>query len=444
MKKIIILIVLVLGVAGWVGWKWFGGSDNGFVFMTVKVQKGNIVQNVSATGIVQPIKLVQAGTQVNGLIVKLYVDFNSKVKEGDLIAQIDPALYEAEVAQRKANLIRSEADVDRVKANLNFSTKELERTKELAKQELISESELDSAIASLQSLDAQLKISKASVAQSKSLLELAEVNLEYTTIRSPVDGVIISRNVDEGQTVVSSLQAQTLFTIATDLKKVKVEASIPEADIGKIKKGNPVTFTVDAYPEQEFYGLISQVRLSATIEQNVVTYAVIIHADNPNEKLFPGMTANLICEVAKEKNTLKIMNSALRFKPAQELIAPGSNLDKEFKGDNSKGGSSLGDRPSSMSNRPGGSNNQHGSGGHPTEMPRKGVDKKGSSKLAKIWVQTDDKLLKSIIITIGISDGSYTQILKGDVKENQEVVTAAIKESNAKEMVNPFGRRRRR
>lgn len=401
MKKFIIIGGMVLLAVVWFGWKWLGGADDQIIYRVKPVAKGAIVQTVNATGIIQPIKLVQVGTQVNGPVKKLYADFNSRVKAGEVVAQIDPALYEARVAHDKASLIRSKAELERVKANLDLAEKELVRARELAERDLISTSELDTTIASRASLAAQHKLAEASVEQSKCSLQLSEVNLEYTTIKSPVDGVVISRNVDEGQTVVASFQAQTLFVIATDLKRVKVEASIPEADIGKIRTGQPVTFTVDAYLDIEFSGEVVQVRLSPTTEQNVVIYTVIINADNPEEKLFPGMTANLIFEVAHRTDILKIPNAALRFTPEPTMVQ-----------------------------------------GRPDET-KKPVYTSGGRR-TQVWIQTDEELLKAIPVTIGITDGSFTEVVNGAISEGQEIVTGAIKKSMAKEMINPFRPQRRR
>ncbi len=314
-KWIIISVVLLAGLgAGLHLWR-RNGNNGAAGYRTEPLQRGSLVQAVRATGVVRPIRLVQVGTQVNGPVQKLYVDYNDIVKQGDLVAQIDPTVYEARLAQDEASLLQSQASVEQARAKLVQAEKDLVRSRELAKREMLSQAELDAAVAERDALAAQLKVSEASVELAKASLRLSRANLGYTTIRSPVDGVIIARNVDEGQTVVASMSAQVIFEIATDLREVQVEASVPEADIGRIQLKQPVSFTVDAYDEP-FSGFVSQIRLSAKTEQNVVTYPVVIRAQNPDGKLFPGMTANLTCEVARKDNVFKVPNAALRFRPA--------------------------------------------------------------------------------------------------------------------------------
>ncbi|MBI5361249.1 MAG: efflux RND transporter periplasmic adaptor subunit [Planctomycetes bacterium] len=415
-RYFIISVIILLTAGGWFGWKKFLGANNGaMTFRTAKVERGDIVQTVNATGVVQPMQLIQVGTQVNGPVKKLYADFNSRVKEGDIVAQIDPALYDTNVAQSKANLARSEAGVEQIKANLALSEKELARAKELAGRDLISISELDTAMANRDSLLAQMKSAEASVDQSKSAMRTAQVNLDYTTIKSPVNGIVISRNVDEGQTVVTNNSAQVLFVIATDLKKIKIEAVIPEADIGKISEKQSVTFNVDAYPEREFSGSVVQVRLSSTTVQNVVTYTVIIHADNPDEKLLPGMTANLTFEVARKTQELKVPNAALRFVPDSGLVEEEPAV---------AGGTA--DAPKSEK-----------------QGMRKG--NKGGARFGKLWVKTEKGKLKSVPVTIGISDGSFTEVSGKEVTEGMEIVTGTLEKGEtaaANGTVNPFAPQR--
>jgi HlyD family secretion protein len=361
-------------------------------------------------------------------------------------------LYETNVAQSKANLARSEAGVEQVKANLALAEKELVRSKDLAKKDLISKFELDTAVATCDSLKAQLKSAEASVQQSQSALQTAQVNLEYTTIKSPVNGVVISRNVNEGQTVVASLSAQTIFVIATDLKKVQVEANIPEADIGKIEQNDPVTFTVDAYPDMEFYGTVTQVRLSSTTVQNVVTYTVIITADNPDEKLYPGMTANLICEVDRRPpDTLKVPNAALRFKPEPNLMqidsasSPAPSRADSAKIPSERGGVGNDKTEGSREDKP----DFKGMSGPPRPGPEsirgtrqpwtKEEDKKHAGRSAQVWIRGDKGLLKAVNIKVGISDGSFTEVVKGDLSVGQEIITGVITREEAAEMNNPLG-----
>ena len=234
MKRFIIVVVILLLIGGSGFWFWTTNSNGSPKYRYAKVERGDIIATISATGTIQPVTQLQVGTQVTGTIKKLFADFNSRVKANQVIAQIDFAQFEARVNQDKANLIRAEADIDRVKATLVQAQKDLERAKELTRRELISQAELDAAIATYDSLVAQLKVAEAVVKQSKATLEISEVNLRYTTIVSPIDGIVVARNVDVGQTVAASLQAPTLFIIADNLKNIQVQARVPETEKGKI------------------------------------------------------------------------------------------------------------------------------------------------------------------------------------------------------------------
>jgi HlyD family secretion protein len=362
MKKgiIFLLIVGILGLAAWQGKNYFKSEKVESPWRTRTIEKGLIVQEVRATGTVQPIKNILVGTQVNGPIKKLYVDFNDEVKVGQQIAQIDPAVYqayvsrdEASLASAKANVLSARANLEQAKATVELTQaklvlaeKDLVRMDELRKNEMVAKSEYDTALSNRDALLAQVKVNEAAVVQaeaatqqteamikqSEASLQLSRANLGYTTIKSPVDGVIIQRNVDEGQTVVSSMNAQTIFTIATDLNRIQIQADIPESDIGGIMPGQRVTFTVDAHNRLVFTGDVVQVRMAATSVQNVVTFPVIIQADNPNKRLFPGMTANLAVETGRAENILKIPSAALRFNPPD--MTPNT---EEEKGSKNKG-----------------------------------------------------------------------------------------------------------
>lgn len=389
MKRLIIILIL-LGGAGAGGWYWWKNSHKEVQrsFKTVKVDRGVIIQTVKATGIVQPVLTVAVGTQVNGPVRKLYVDYNRRVKAGELVAQIDPTVYQARFAQDEANLHQAEAALEETNAKLVQAEKELARSRELAKRELLSQSDLDSAVASRDTLAALVKVGEANVEQAKAALQVSKANLDYTTIKSPVDGVVIARNVDEGQTVVASMTAQTLFTIATDLRHMQVQASIPEADIGMVKTNQPVTFTVDAY-ESEFQGAVAQIRLAASTIQNVVTYPVIISAQNPDEKLYPGMTANISCEVGRHEDALRIPNAALRFKPDS-----GETPQRSSGGGN--GGGSGGMRSSGDGMRGAGGEGSRGGGGRPKNI---------------VWVlDSTNRTPRAVPVRVGLNDGAYTEI----------------------------------
>ena len=419
MKRWWVWVLIVLVLLGGGGGAYWMTHRNGksVTYRTVKVERGDLLQTVRATGIVQPLRLVQVGTQVNGPVKKLYVDYNDVVKAGDLVAQIDPIVYEARLAQDRANLLQSEAQVEETQAKLQQADKELARSRELAKRDLISQSDLDTAVANRDSLAAQVKLVQAGVAQSKAALQLSQANLDYTTIRSPVDGVIIQRSVDEGQTVVASMSAQTLFQIATDLRQIQVSASIAEADIGKIRTNQSVTFTVDAY-EDEYKGAVSQVRMSAATVQNVVTYPVVILADNPGLKLFPGMTANMSCEVARRNGTLKIPNAALRFKPDTQTQTTRAA---------SEGGSSRrADRPSGAGGSEGGKRGDRAGG--------------GGGPRTKVWIE--DKTggpPVAVPVKLGITDGSFTEVVEpSPLEEGQAVITGIAEAAKQDTVVNPF------
>jgi HlyD family secretion protein len=256
--------------------------------------------------------MVLVGTQVSGTIKHIYVDFNSPVKTGQVIAEIDPSLFEAQVEQAKANVLAAKANLKKAEATLADAARTLERNKALFAKDLIARSELDAAETNYQTALAQVGAARAQVIQAEAALKTAETNLRYTKIVSPVDGVVISRNVDVGQTVAASFQTPTLFTIARDLTKMQINTNVAEADIGKIAVDQPVEFTVDAYPDETFHGKVSQVRLAPVNIQNVVTYDVVILVDNPDLKLKPGMTANVTIITAEKKGVLRIPNSALR------------------------------------------------------------------------------------------------------------------------------------
>lgn len=301
MKRIITGIIILAVVGGGAYW-WLGRKTEAKVtFRKDVVDRGDLVVSISATGTLNALTTVTVGSQVSGTIAKLYADFNSPVTEGQLLAQLDPTFLQASVNEQKAN-------TDRAKAQYNEAKRNFDRTTELFGRGLVSQAELDAATTSLEA-------SKASLQQAEASLDRAQVNLRYATIRAPINGVVISRNVDVGQTVAASLQAPTLFTIAEDLSRMKVEASIDEADIGSVKQEQRVTFTVDSYPEEQFEGSVSQIRLAPVESQNVVTYTVIIDVTNPELKLMPGMTATVSVEVARRDNTLRVPLQALRFTP---------------------------------------------------------------------------------------------------------------------------------
>ena len=321
MKKALIVIVLLAAGITVYGYLSYGTSEFIPEIRTTTVTQGDIVDTVGATGALEAVTTVNVGSQVSGMIEELSVDFNSIVRAGDVIMRLDPSLFETQVAQARANLIRAEADTERLRVSLDDARVQLNRAEDLAARQLISETEREAAQLAVRSTEAQLKSSEAAITQAMASLNQNEVNLEHTIIRAPIDGIVISRLVDVGQTVAASLQAPELFVIAADLTKMRVIANIDESDVGRIRPNQRVTFTVDAFPGEEFEGTVSQIRLEPVVTQNVVTYATVVDAPNPDLRLKPGMTATIALETARRENVLRIPNTALRFRPTNEMFA---------------------------------------------------------------------------------------------------------------------------
>ena len=317
MTKLIIGILLLAAVLGG-GWYLLRepAADEAPTYSEAQVRRGDISDVVSATGTLSPINTVLVGSQVSGTIQNLYADFNDQVKQGQVIAQIDPAIFTAKRAEAEANLKNAEAARDKARIDVQDKQRDYERQADLQKKTLVAESVVDAARFAAQGARAELQVKVASVAQARAVLEREQVNLDYTSIHAPIDGVVISRDVDVGQTVAASLQAPTLFTIANDLTRMQVEADVDEAFIGQVEQGQSVNFTVFAYPRREFTGSVAQVRLQPTVEGGVVKYNCIIHVDNADLALKPGMTATVSIEVAHRENVLTVPNAALRYVPA--------------------------------------------------------------------------------------------------------------------------------
>ena len=320
MKKV--LFVLIVG-AGITAYGYYGLRTTEFVpqVSAVTLARGDVVDTVGATGALEAVTTVQVGSQVSGIIEALYADYNSIVREGEVIARLEPSLFETQIEQAQANLARAEADVERLQVTLEDAKAQLTRSEDLSSRELISATELEAAQVAVRSAAAQVKSAEASVTQSQASLSQNEVNLGHTVITAPIDGIVIARQVDMGQTVAASMSAPELFIIAADLTKMRVIANIDESDVGRIRPGQVVTFTVDAYAAEEFEGTVSQIRLEPVIQQNVVTYATVIDVPNNALKLKPGMTATVALEIARSENILRIPNSALRFRPTPDMFA---------------------------------------------------------------------------------------------------------------------------
>jgi HlyD family secretion protein len=362
MKKTVFALV-ILGALGGGGFAYYKYRKTPVepTITTAAVTRGDIADTVGATGTLQAVTTVQVGTQVSGIVQDLYADFNTLVKKGQVIARLDPSTIQTQIEQARANLARAQADLERLKVASDDANNKLRRARELSARQLIPASDLETAEVTARAADAQIRSAEASIAQSQASLRQNEVNLEHTVITAPIDGLVISRNVDRGQTVAASMQAPTLFVLAADLTKMQVVANLDESDVGRIRPGQAVRFHVDAYPTEEFTGKVTQVRLQPIIQQNVVTYATVIDVPNPELKLKPGMTANVNVEIARRTNVIRVPNAALRFRPTNETFAalgqaPPENLQRGDSGGRGRGrGNGGGPAPSgnpSTANRP--------------------------------------------------------------------------------------------
>jgi HlyD family secretion protein len=321
MKKALLVLVIVAAVGGSV-YAYYSYRKGGVKpnVTAAPVTRGDVVETVGATGTLQAVTTVQVGTQVSGTIQSLYADFNSLVKKGQVLARLDPSLFQTQIEQARANLIRSQAEVDRLKVSLDDARTKLRRAQELSQRNLIPRTDLETAEVNVRSVEAQIHSAEAQVTQAQASVNQNDVNLQHTVIESPIDGLVISRNVDVGQTVAASMQAPTLFVLAADLTKMQVLANLDESDVGRIRPGQQVSFRVDAYPTDTFHGAVSQVRLNPIVQQNVVTYATVIDVPNNDLRLKPGMTANVNVEIARATNVLRVPNAALRFRPTPEMF----------------------------------------------------------------------------------------------------------------------------
>jgi HlyD family secretion protein len=335
MKRAIIVLVLLAAAAGAAGYWYFNRARVEVAVNSVPVTRGDIIDSVGATGTVQAVTTVQVGSQVSGNIEWLGADFNSIVKKGQVVARLDPSLFDAQLQQVQANLIqaranltRANSELDRTKVQLTDAQQKFTRAKELSSQSLIAQSDLDAAkiavdtaAAGVASQTASVTQSQAAVTQAQASVNQSQVNRDHTVITAPIDGIVTQRSVDVGQTVAASMSAPTLFVIAADLTEMQVNANIDEADVGRIRPGQHVTFGVDAYPTDKFEGTVTQIRLQPVVVQNVTTYGTVITVPNKQLKLKPGMTANVKIEIAKRTNALRIPNAALRFRPTNEMFA---------------------------------------------------------------------------------------------------------------------------
>jgi len=450
----LILLLVILGF----------GRRNNVQYFTAKVERGDILSAVEATGTINAVTMVQVGSQISGTILRLFADFNSRVRRGQVIAQIDPATFRARVEQAQADMetaqanvkgiaasietsradvASSKANVDKARAQLSQAKIDRERTTELFEQKIVAaalrdtaqssydtaaanlaavEAQLEQSQARLKSANAQLDQAKAQVSQRRAALLSAQIDLNRTTIQAPIDGTVIGRNVDVGQTVAASLAAPTLFTIAQDLTKMQVYAKTDEADVGKIKVGAIASFKVDSFPRETFRGRVSQVRMNAYTVQNVVTYDTIIDFDNPEQKLFPGMTAYVTIPVASAQDVVKVPNGAVRYKPEmaeskrRELLAK-YGIEASGRPSGSPGGSARAGRAG------------EGTGTRPfLERRAEAAGRAGQAGASRsddwqiVWKLTRGKTLEPVRIRTGITDYTFTELLEGALKAGDELV----------------------
>ncbi len=409
--------LVILGVLGGLGyaasepiaryWK----ERNRVIFREEAVTRGRVVSVVNSTGTVKPVRSVLVGTFVSGPVESIFVDFNDEIKKGTLLARIDPRLYKAAVERDRALLATRKADVERVKANLQQARNNEARSKALKAEnrDFISDAEMDQFKFARQALEADLVVAQTTIEQARANLDTSQANLNYTEIRSPEDGVIIDRKIDPGQTVAATYQTPELFTVAPDMRKeMRVFANVDEADIGHITaakaSGQPVHFTVDAYPDSLFSGTIYQIRKSSTTNQNVVTYPVVVSAPNPDLKLLPGMTASISFQIAESKDVLRVPNAALRYFPDKahvreedRKLLDGKSVDSVFAGDEDKTPESMRSAEDKAENR-------------------------AKRNRRHVWVK-DGELLRAVPIVVGISDSKYSVVASGDLKDGDMLVT---------------------
>lgn len=374
---------LVIAAAA-VGYYYISSDKAEIQYKTSPVTRGDILSTIQATGTLNPVETVDVGTQISGTIKELYFDYNSRVKQGQLIALMDSDTQAAEVAQYEAALASTRADAANARAELDVAAKNLARTQELARRDLIAKSDVDADTSAWLKAKASLTAAEAKVSQSAAALRKSRINLNYTKIYSPVDGVVVAKNVEEGQTVAASYQTPSIAEIARDLTQMQVEVNVDEADIGGVREGQEATFNVDTYPNEKFAGKVTQVRLSPETNDNVVTYTVVVKLSNPDGKLLPGMTANVSLILESRKGVLTVPNSAFRFKPSDNKEA------------SDRGMPGPGDHKQTVA-----------------EVTQPAVYRLEKKKPVKVEVEK------------GITDGQNTEILSG-VGEGENVITGII------------------
>jgi HlyD family secretion protein len=440
-KKIIWIIVVLVIVAGAIlGLTVFRNGKNGEIkYKTETLARGDVEALVVTSGTLNPIEIVDVGAQVSGKIEKLYADFNSPVTKGQIVAELDQEPLKMKIDQNEANYKSRMASLERSKVSLSQAEKGYERAKALFAKALLSIEEIEASEAAYLGAKSDLISAEASLAQAKSTLDLSKVDLAYAVIRAPVDGVIITRKVNVGQTLQSNYAAPVLFQVATDLTKMKVECSVDESDIGKVKEGQKVRFTVEAYQNETFNGIVQQVRFSPETVQNVVTYTTIVNVENPEKKLLPGMTATVSIIVGEAKGVLRVSNAALRFTPnlsPEELAKMAQEMrDRMMAQRQAQGGQPGAATPGAAT---AGAGAQPAGQGGPTMVSRQGGMPGGAEGQAgrvrqqapRVWLLDKDGKLKMSFLRTGVSDTSYSEILRGELKEGDVVITGTETPAN--------------
>jgi HlyD family secretion protein len=432
-KKIIWIVVVLVIIAGSVlGVTLIRKGKNSVVkYRKEAVVRGDIEAMVVTSGTLNPIELTDVGSQVSGKINKLYADYNSLVTKGQIVAELELEPLQMKIQQNEANYQSRVASLDRAKVTLDNLKRKYERAMSLSEKKLLSSEEKEAAEANYLSAKTDVTSAEASLAQAKTQLDLSKVDLSYAVIRAPVDGVVITRKVNVGQTIQASMTAPVLFQVATDLTKMKVECDVDEADIGKLKEGQKARFTVEAFPNESFNGVVQQVRYASQTVQNVVTYTTVINVENPEKKLRPGMTATVSIIVGEAKNALRVPNSALRFTPPLTQ----AEMEKMMK--------EMGDRMMAQRSSQGGPGAQAGAApqgeGAQQQQARPAGQGQGApaggrfagglaggqrrQQASRVWVLDKDGKLKMIFIRPGLTDNTYTEVLRSDLKEGDEVIT---------------------
>ncbi len=413
MRKIVVIASLLIVLVA-AAWYMFRGEEETTTYRFVPIERGDLESTVSATGGLNAVRTVEVGTQVSGQVAEILVDFNDTVKKGQLVARIDPTLLRLAVDDSKANLQRAEAE-------LLQAEREFARKKSLFESKVLTEEEFNAA-------EYALAIARASLTRAKVDLTRAERNLAYTQIYAPVDGVVIERNVDVGQTVAASLSAPVLFLIAEDLSKLEILAAVDESDIGTIKEGQDVRFTVQAYPDDVFRGVVRQVRLQSTSQENVVNYTVVVDVHNPDGRLLPGMTATVDFLVEHVEGVFKVANAALRFQPSEDMI---TEMRARMEQQTAAGDSAR--RP--PSGTPGGW--QQGGGAATPAAQRPAAGGNGSRNIARLWYFDEQGQIQMLRARTGITDGQFTQVIGEGVQEGLQII-AGMTQTASTTSLNPF------